>query len=96
LASRFVKGPFYRRLQGKMFFNFLGRPHFISYDQHYSNGIIWRYCVWLGATAVGWTFRSQEELIQNSKYFSSWIFEGFSPEINTEAPAKKQKQKGKK
>jgi len=93
LATRITKGPLHRQLLGKMFFNFLARPHFISYSHNYAKGLLWRFSCWLGATAVGWTFRSQEEWNQSEKYFSACIFENFFPATEQKTNIKSRKRK---
>lgn len=62
-----------------LFVNVLGRPDFVAYSHKSANNVSRRLTRMLGATAVAWTIRSQEELDRNKKKFDLFIFEGFRP-----------------
>jgi len=59
--------------------NLLGRPDFVAYSHKSANNISRNLTRMLGATAVAWTIRSQEELDRSRKKFDLFIFEGFRP-----------------
>ncbi len=59
--------------------NYATRPDFIAYEFKGARRLSLRICRALGATAVAWTIRSQEELDANRKYFDTFIFENFIP-----------------
>ena len=80
LSCRFRKKGFAKWLSGHLLLNFMGRPHFVSYKHSDCKSLMLRFCVWLGAFPVGWTFRSKKELSQYQKRFHTWIFEKFTPE----------------
>jgi len=80
LATAFCgEGPI-RRMLGMLLFNCIARPDFISYDWQYRHKWNRRFCSMLGAAAVGWTFRTAEELSVCRNDFAGFIFEGFRPE----------------
>lgn len=59
--------------------NVLARPDFVAYSHKSAGNFSRRLTKALGATAIAWTIRSQEELDNNRKYFDLFIFEGFVP-----------------
>lgn len=80
LACQFKKKSFSKWLSGNLLLNFMGRPHFVSYKHSDFKNPMLKFCIWLGAFPVGWTFRSKRELKENQKHFKTWIFENISPE----------------
>ena len=58
--------------------NFLSRPHFIAYEYKYC-GVSARLCKLFGAHMVCWTPKSKEDVVKASKYYSTFIFEGYEP-----------------
>ena len=61
--------------------NFLAKPDFIAYKYSDHDNLSRRICCgFLGATAITWTIKSQEELDEMKKYFEIFIFEGFIPQ----------------
>ncbi|MBR7132976.1 MAG: glycerophosphodiester phosphodiesterase [Clostridia bacterium] len=66
------------RFLSPFIFNFLTRPHFVSYSFKFSNSLGFRLQRLLGACAFGWTFHSEAEI--DKKIFNAYIFEGFEPE----------------
>lgn len=70
---------FVQKLLGKLLFNFLSRPDFISYDVLYPNTFNRKVCTLLGAHPVGWTIVSKEQLEESKKHFKTYIFENFKP-----------------
>lgn len=79
LASAFPKEAFHKQLLGCLLFNVMARPDFVSYDHKYVGHICRRFCVWLGAFSVGWTFTEPSALDRCKNQFSTYIFEGFIP-----------------
>ena len=79
LSSGFYHDPLSHRLLGCLLFNFIGRPHFISYEYKYKNNIFFRLNRLLGAHPICWTLTSQEALDSVKNQFKSYIFEGFIP-----------------
>lgn len=79
LAHKYNSGGFLKRMSCGLLFNWLSRPHFISFAHGGANSIFFRLCIKLGAYPVGWTFRSQVELDRGKKSFKAFIFEGFIP-----------------
>ena len=67
-----------KRLLGCMVFNFLARPHFVSYEHTNKGNVFRRLCTLLGALPVGWTFRSLDEVKAAHKSFKAFIFEHFT------------------
>ncbi len=59
--------------------NVLARPDFVAYSHKSADNLSRRVTRVLGATAVAWTIRSQQELDNNRKKFDLFIFEGFVP-----------------
>lgn len=59
--------------------NVLARPDFVAYSHKSAGNFSRRLTRVLGATAVAWTIRSQEELDKNRNNFDLFIFEGFVP-----------------
>ena len=83
LASWYGKGePIHMKLLGKLCYNFISRPDFVSYDYQYANKLGRRICVLLGAHSAGWTFKSEEAVKASSTVFSTRIFENFLPQTN--------------
>ncbi len=80
LASGFYKEKTALKLVGSLVFNFLAKPHFISYDHTNANNVFRRVAVKMGALSVGWTFKSQAEINKNKNNFEAFIFEQFIPE----------------
>lgn len=80
LSCRFKKKGFAKWLSGNLLLNFMGRPHFISYKHSDSSNPMLKFCIWLGAFPIGWTFRSKKELKESQKHFKTWIFENIAPE----------------
>jgi glycerophosphoryl diester phosphodiesterase len=79
LATKFSKMGFEKTLLGWMLFNFLGRPHFISYENTHGKALMFRFVLWLGASSAGWTYRSEKHLKETKTSFQAWIFEEFLP-----------------
>ncbi len=79
LSSAFPHEPLQQRLLGKLLFNFLSRPDFVSYDHEYADEFALTFNIALGAFPVGWTFRSQQELDVDHDRYKTYIFETFFP-----------------
>lgn len=79
LASAFYKENLSKKLLGAMLFNFLARPHFVSYEYKYKNNFFLRLCILLGAYPVAWTYRKQEDIDLTKDVFKNFIFENFIP-----------------
>lgn len=79
LASGFFHDKLYMKLLGCLILNVTAKPDFVSYDHKDAAHLCRRLCTALGAHSVGWTFRSEEELEENGRWFSTFIFEGFIP-----------------
>lgn len=79
LASAFKGDKLHMKLLGCLFFNFLARPDFLSYEFCHAKHSMRRLCVKLGAFPVGWTFKNQKDMTEYEKYFDTYIFEGFLP-----------------
>lgn len=79
LADAFPIKKIERFLLGRMLFNFIGRPHFISYGYQNAKNPLRRAVARLGAFQAGWTFPSEEEIQRHEKDFSAFIFDGFRP-----------------
>ena len=67
------------KLLGKLVFNFIARPDFISYEYMFKNKFGRRLCVFLGAYSVGWVFKSQREVNKYADAYPTRIFENFLP-----------------
>lgn len=80
LAAAFKGEEFYKRLLGCTFFNFMARPHFLSYCHSDEAHPFRRLNSRLGAFPVGWTFHCQAEIDKVKDKFNTYIFEGFLPE----------------
>lgn len=80
LAEGFKGEEFYKRLLGNMLFNFISRPHFISYGHFSKNKIMFKLVKKLGGFPVGWTFESSDAVNRGEKDFNTYIFEDFLPE----------------
>lgn len=60
--------------------NFYAKPDFIAYNCKDYNALSRRICCGLfGATAVAWTIKSEEELLEMKKHFDLFIFDSFVP-----------------
>ncbi|MBP3611037.1 MAG: glycerophosphodiester phosphodiesterase [Lachnospiraceae bacterium] len=59
--------------------NILGRPDFVAYSHKSASNLSRCLTRKMGAVAVAWTIRSQQELDRNRKKFDLFIFEGFRP-----------------
>ncbi len=79
LATAFIGEAFYKRLSGALVFNFISRPHFVSYEHKHSNYFFLKLNKLLGAFCIGWTFRSKMEVLKVKKDFKAYIFEDFIP-----------------
>lgn len=79
LSSAFLHEPLQQRLLGKLLFNFLSRPDFVSYDHHFADSFSLKLNIALGAFPVGWTFTSQNDLDTDRKRYKTYIFETFLP-----------------
>lgn len=79
LAAGFKGEELKKRLLGAMFFNFMSRPDFVSYDFHDKKHIMRRLVTALGAFPVAWTFKSQEQIDSCETDFNTYIFEDFIP-----------------
>ncbi len=82
LAANFKGEELYKRILGCTFFNFIARPHFLSYCHNDEKHPFRRLNTLLGAFPVGWTFRTQKELDGMKKHFNTYIFEEFIPSCN--------------
>lgn len=80
LAEAFKGEEFYKKLLGNMLFNFISRPHFISYNHNHKNKIMFRLVKKLGGFPVAWTLTSKEELLAAKPNFKTYIFESFIAE----------------
>jgi glycerophosphoryl diester phosphodiesterase len=79
LAARFRKEGLQKTLLGLQFFNWLGRPDFISYRHEDYKTPMLRFINWLGAYTLGWTYQTQEDIDRTKHVFDGWIFELFIP-----------------
>lgn len=80
LSEVFKGEKLYKKMLGNMLFNFISRPHFISYGHHFSkNKIMFKLVKMLGGFPIGWTFRKNETLENAKKDFKAFIFEEFIP-----------------
>lgn len=86
LSSAFPGEPFLQVLLGKLLFNFLSRPDFVSYDHQFANSFSLKLNVTLGAFPVGWTFTSQADLDADQKRYKTYIFETFLPRDMEQSP----------
>lgn len=68
-----------RWMLGRMLFNSIARPDFISYEYKNAYRLNFRLAVALGAYPVGWTFRSQSEVDKYKSHYRTYIFERFIP-----------------
>ena len=82
LSSGFYGQKFPMPLVGALFFNFLSRPDFVSYDVTTPKNFFFRLSVLLGAHPVYWTIRSEETLEKAENVYGgkTSIFELFRPE----------------
>ncbi len=80
LAAPFKKEKLYQRLAGLLIFNFLSRPHFVSYCHSGKNYFPFKLSKKLGAFPVGWTFKSQPHQEKCKDDFGAFIFEDYIPE----------------
>lgn len=79
LATAFKGEAFYKRLSGALLYNFIGRPHFVSYEHKFYNYFFLKLNKLLGAFLIAWTFHSKTEVLKVKKEFKAYIFEGFIP-----------------
>ena len=70
-----------KRLLGKLVFNFLSRPDFISYEYGGAKRLNFRTAVRLGAYPIGWTFQQKQEVDTYKTDYRTYIFERFDPTI---------------
>lgn len=71
--------PFYFLLH-YLTLNFLTKPDFIAYNHKYSKNMSRQICRYLyGASAAGWTIKSEEQLKKAKENFDWFIFDGFIP-----------------
>lgn len=80
LSTPYYNGKVYLKLLGSLSFNFVSRPHFVSYEHKYKNNIFFRINKLLGASPVCWTLKSPEDLAAARPHFKAYIFENFEPE----------------
>lgn len=80
LSCRFRKKGIAKWLLSNLLLNFIGRPHFVSYKHQDASQPMFKFCVWLGAFPIGWTYQTKKELKQNQTFFKTWIFENLTPE----------------
>lgn len=69
----------YKKAMGWLFYNFISRPDFISYDFRKPQNPMLRFAVLLGAVPVCWTVRNETELEKSRSAFKAYIFENFIP-----------------
>ncbi len=79
LAASFKGEELHKKILGCTFFNFLARPHFLSYCHGDEKHPFRRLNSRLGAFPVGWTFHSQQEIDNMKPHFNTFIFEDFIP-----------------
>ncbi len=79
LATAFKGEAFYKRLSGALVFNFISRPHFVSYEHKFNNYFFLKLNRLLGAFTIAWTFHSKTEVLRVKKEFKAYIFEDFIP-----------------
>ena len=60
-----------KHLASGFFMNFGARPDFVAYDERESDRISFKIQKLLGALPVGWTFRSNEDLLDKKKKFKA-------------------------
>ncbi len=80
LSTPYYKEKIYLKLLGSLSFNFVSRPHFVSYEHKYKNNMFFRINKLLGAFPVCWTLKSSKDLTAAKPHFKAYIFEGFEPE----------------
>lgn len=79
LATAFKGEAFYKRLSGALLYNFIARPHFVSYEHKFHNYFFLKLNKMLGAFVIAWTFHSKTEVLKIKKEFKAYIFEDFIP-----------------
>lgn len=79
LATAFKGESLYKRLSGALLYNFIGRPHFVSYEHKFYNYLFLKLNKLLGAFLIAWTFHSKTEVLKVKKEFKAYIFEDFIP-----------------
>lgn len=79
LATSFKGEALYKRLSGALLYNFIGRPHFVSYEHKFNNYFFLKLNRLLGAFTIAWTFHSKTEVLRVKKEFKAYIFEDFIP-----------------
>lgn len=73
-------GPLRNKLLACTMFNFISRPHFLSYCHQDESHPCRRLNTLLGAFPVGWTYTNQQDIEKTKSKFNTYIFEGFIPE----------------
>lgn len=68
-----------KQLASSFLLNFGARPDFVAFDERAYKKLCFKLQKLLGALPVGWTFRSQKDLTEKSKFFKAYIFEDFIP-----------------
>ena len=79
LSEAFKGESILKQMLSNLLFNFISRPHFISYNHNSKNKIMFKLTKKLGGFPVGWTFTSKEDLETSKKDFNAYIFEDFIP-----------------
>lgn len=68
-------------LAGKLGFNWMSRPDFVAYDSESGSAKMLRLVRSMGALAVAWTVRSNQEYEACLPYFDRFVFESFVPQM---------------
>lgn len=79
LATAFKGEALHKKIAGCLLFNFLSRPHFVSYEHTFKNQFFFKINLLLGAFPVGWTFKSEEDFKKSKDIFKTYIFENYIP-----------------
>lgn len=79
LATTFKGEALHKQIAGCLLFNFLSRPHFVSYEHTFKNRFFFKLNLLLGAFPVGWTFKSKEDFKKSKNIFKTYIFENYIP-----------------
>lgn len=77
LSTAFKGETIEKRMLGCLLFNFLSRPHFVSYEHKYANKFSLKLNKILGAFPVCWTLKNKEDLQKAKENFNTYIFEDF-------------------
>lgn len=77
LAENKKGKPIKERLLGFLIFNFLSRPHFLSYSYESPRFLPRKLCSMLGALPVCWTLPDKKAFEESKKHFKAFIFENF-------------------